>query len=85
MYSLAVAIIAGFLFIFLPPLIGLFGYSWSVLPGIFLGIGCFVYLNRRFAKKVEALVHLANESVQAAHTEPMQCISCYVLLPLAAR
>jgi tetratricopeptide (TPR) repeat protein len=68
MYSLVIAVITGFIFIFLPPLLGLFGYSWSVLPGIFVGIGCFVILNRRFAKKVEALVHLANESVQAAQS-----------------
>ena len=66
MYSLFVALFTGFVFIFLPPLVGLFGFSWSILPGIGIGVTVFVILNRKFAKKVEALVQKANLEVQAA-------------------
>lgn len=65
MYSLYISIAAGLLPILI---LGAFNISvaWTILPALLITGLCFTFMNRRFGKLVEGLVHQANLELQVA-------------------
>lgn len=65
MKTVYLALLVTFLTILLPTFWGT-SLAWTVLPGLALGIGVFVFLNRKYGKLVNAIVEEANQEVQNA-------------------
>ena len=62
MYTLFIAIGLAATAIVLPMLFGVDGI-WTALPGMFVGIGAFVLMSRRIAKRVEAVTNAADQEM----------------------
>ena len=60
MYSLYLSLAISTFIIGVPMLFGAGNAKWSVLPGILLGVLSFVWVNRRVAKRVEAVTQAAD-------------------------
>ena len=63
MYSLYLSLAVSTFIIGVPMLFGAGNAKWSVLPGILLGILSFVWVNRRMAKRVEAVTQAADREM----------------------
>ncbi|MEZ4464929.1 MAG: tetratricopeptide repeat protein [bacterium] len=72
MYTLYLSLAVTLLVAVVPTLFGV-SAAWTVLPGFLLGIFCFVWFNRRMAKRVEAVTAAADAemaSLQAIAQRP---------------
>ncbi len=72
MYTLLLAVGVA-LFVALLPLVFGVSAAWTVLPGVLVGIGAFVWMNRRIARRVEAVTAAADREMaqmQAAAQRP---------------
>ena len=59
MYTVITALVLALLVSIVPTLFGV-GAGWTVIPGIALGIISFMWINRRIAKRVEAVTQAAD-------------------------
>lgn len=59
MYTVYTALAVCFFIIFVPYAIGA-SLAWTILPGILLGVFTFIWINRRVAKRVEAVTQAAD-------------------------
>ncbi len=63
MYTLLTSLILTALVITVPLLFGA-SVSWTILPGIIVGVAAFIWINRRVAKRVEAVTRAADTELQ---------------------
>ena len=63
MYSLYLSLAVSAVIVGVPMLFGAGNAKWSVLPGILLGVLAFVWVNRRVAKRVEAVTGAADREM----------------------
>ncbi len=63
MYTLLLALGVMLFVIFVPMLFGA-SAAWTVLPGLIIGVLVFVWVNRRIAKRVEAVTQAADAELQ---------------------
>jgi len=64
MYTVVTALVLALLVSIVPTLFGV-GAGWTVIPGIALGIVSFMWINRRIAKRVEAVTQAADADMNA--------------------
>ena len=78
MYTLYLALVVAVFVAVVPALLGL-SLAWTLLPGMLLGIFSFVWVNRRVAKRIEAVTQAADNEMaslqaiarQQSPNEPM--------------
>lgn len=73
MYTIYLSLAVAFVVAVLPALFGV-SVAWTVLPGLIAGVATFVWVNRRMAKRVEAVTRAADAEInalqQAASRQP---------------
>lgn len=65
MYTLILSFVLGTLVAVIPLLFGV-SSSWTILPGIIISVGAFVWVSRRVAKRVEAVTQAAQQEMAKA-------------------
>lgn len=64
MYTLYLALAVALFIAIVPALLGV-SLGWTILPGILLGVFSFVWVNRRIAKRIEAVTQAADAEMNA--------------------
>lgn len=62
MYTLLSALGVALFIAIVPTLFGV-GAEWTVLPGVFVGVGGFIWMSRRISKRVEAVTAAADKEM----------------------